>query len=446
MEDSKHGDKDFTKEKKEKSLRSSFLDGIYASCMGGFVDAYLTPFILLLGATAKHIGMLSALPNFFASIIQLKSADITEKVKSRKKIITKFVLIQALSLLPMAFMAICGIRKPFIFILFVVLYASFGAISYPPWASLMADHIEGNKRGSYFGWRNRTLGFIAVLATFTAGLILHVMKKHNAYFGFALLFSSAFIFRMISWCFLGKMHEPYMEYKKEDYFTFFDFISRLRESNFAKFVIFVAMMNFSVNMASPFFSVFMLRELNFSYLLYTSITVTATITIILLTRRWGRHADNVGNMKIIKLTSRMIGFIPLLWIINHKPAFLFLAQMFSGFAWAGFGLCTSNFIYDAVTPAKRTRCIAYFNLLNGLALCAGALLGGFILKRLPFLFGYKILSLFLISSLLRIIVSMTMPAKLKEVRSVNKINSNKLFFSVIGIRPLLGMEKRTPRY
>jgi len=181
-------------------------------------------------------------------------------------------------------------------------------------------------------------------------------------------------------------------------------------------------------------------------LLYSVINITSTLTIYLAISRWGRHADVMGNLKVIKLTSVLIGIIPLLWIINRHPGFLILAQVFSGFVWAGFNLCTTNFIYDAVTPEKRTRCIAYFNAFNGIALCAGALLGGFLLSWLPPIFGINILTLFLISSLLRIFISLLVPVMLKEVRSVEKVASNDLFFSVIGIKPLLGIDRRTIRY
>jgi len=292
-----------TDDKVKKSLRFSFLDGIFASAMAGFTQDYFTPFVLLLGATARHVGMLSALPNFFASLAQLKSADITEKLKSRKRIINIFVLLQALMFLPMMHIALSGKMKPFLFILVVVLFASFGALSYPAWGSLMADLVEEDKRGVYFGWRNRTLGFVIVGTAFIAGFILHMMKKINIFYGFAIIFICAFIFRIISWYFLKRMYEPSVEYKSDDYFSIFDFLARLKESNFAKFVIFVSLMSFSVNLASPFFSVLMLQDLHFSYLLYTFITVTATLVIYIVIKRWGIHADAVGNLKVIKLTS-----------------------------------------------------------------------------------------------------------------------------------------------
>ncbi|MDI6703271.1 MAG: MFS transporter [bacterium] len=414
--------------------------------MTGFTQGYFTPFLLLLGGTAGHVGALSAFPNLFASLIQLKSADLTEKVKSRKKIISIFVSFQALMLLPMAIIALLGIEKPVVFIATVILFTSFGALATPCWGSLMSDLVAEDRRGQYFGWRNRTLGFVTVASAFIAGFILHQMKKINIFYGFVIVFSLAFIFRIISWYFLKRMYEPPLEYKKEDYFTLINFLSRIRKSNFAKFVLFVSMMNFSVNLASPFFAVLMLRDLHFSYLLYSLITITATLTIYLTISRWGKHADRIGNIKVIKFTSPLIGVIPLLWIVNRNPIFLFFAQVISGFAWAGFNLCASNFIYDAVTPEKRIRCISYFNVLNGLALCFGALLGGFLLQKLSPLFGYKILTLFLLSSILRLLVGFLMSMKLKEVRPVEKISRSQLFFSVIGIRPLLGIERKTVRY
>lgn len=120
--------------------------------------------------------------------------------------------------------------------------------------------------------------------------------------------------------------------------------------------------------------------------------------------------------------------------------------MFSGFLWSGYNLCTSNFIYDAVTPEKRPRCIAYFNVLNGLFLSAGALLGGLVVKFLPGLFGFQILTLFLISAVLRFLVVFYMHALVKEVRPVETISNKDLFYSMINMRAILGIDRKTIKY
>jgi len=421
-------------EKVKRSLKASFFDGVFASGMIGFTQEYFTPFLLLIGGTARQVGILNALQNLAASLTQLKSADLTAYLRSRKKMFNFFVFLQAFMLLPMALAALFCFASPFIFIGLVVFFAGFGALALPAWGSLMSDLVPVDKRGVYFGWRNKITGLITVAVALLAGLILNEAGKVNRCAAFAILFGSAFIFRLASWYFLTRMHEPALKHNREDQFTIFMFLARLKESNFAKFVLFVALMNFSVNLASPFFPVLMLRDLHFSYMLFAVITVTATLTVCLMIARWGRLADRIGNLKVINATAPLIGIIPLLWILDRHPAFLFVAQVFSGFVWAGFNLCASNFIYDAVTPEKRTRCIAYFNLFNGLALCLGSLLGGSLLQCLPPLLGFNILTLFFISSLLRMGIGLMGRLFLKEVRVVEHISNVDVFRSVVSVR------------
>jgi MFS family permease len=207
----------------------------------------------------------------------------------------------------------------------------------------------------------------------------------------------------------------------------------------------VSALSFSVNLAAPYFAVLMLQDLKFNYLTYTTVSLTATLTINFLCARWGSHADVVGNHKILRLTSRIICIIPLLWLVDQSPWFLIFAQIISGFAWAGFNLCASNYIFDAITPSKRPRCIAYFNVLNGLALCAGSLLGGYLVTHLPPIHGSPIFTLFIVSTVCRIFAATTIHW-VKEVRPVEPIKSNDLFFSMVGVKPILGVERKTVRY
>lgn len=428
-----------------KSLKTSFIDGIFSSGMFGFTQDYFTPFLLLLGATGTHIGFLNAIPNLCASLAQLKSADAVQARQSRKQVITFYVFLQALTLIPMAFMAGLKILRPWMFIALVTLFLVCGAFSTPAWGSLMSDLVPEEKRGAYFGWRMKVIGFVTVVYAFIAGIILQAAHKKDPFLGFVIVFGLAFVFRMISRYYLGRLYEQPLEFRQQDQFTFIQFLRRIRQSNFARFSLFVATMSFSVNLAAPFFAMFMLRELGFNYILYSALTLSATLTLNLMFGRWGRLADHTGNLKVIKLTAPLLGTVPLLWLINRNPFFLFFAQVYSGFLWAGFNLCSSNFIYDAVTPEKRTRCIAYFNVLNGVALCVGSLLGGFLIPHLPALFGYQVLALFLISSLLRILAGLLLPGFISEVRPVTKYRKYQLFASIIGIRPLLGGERKILR-
>jgi MFS family permease len=425
----------------KKSLLVSFWDGLFASAMTGLTTDYITPYALFLKASSSSIGFLSAAPNLVSSLFQLSSADLSEKLKSRKKIIILFVSLHLLMLLPVILIPYLFKTHPVIYlIIFITLFTGLNAFAAPAWSSLMSEYIPYRMRGKYFGWRNKILGAVTITFTFISGSILYYFRN-NILKGFQIIFVLAMFSRFISWCFLTKMYEPPLRISKESIFSLLDFIKRIRESNFAKFVIFVAGLVFSVNIAAPFFSVFMLRDLKFSYLIYTILVSSVTITSIFTIDRWGRIADRIGNLRVLKFSSLFIASLPFWWIVNQNPVYLLFVQIISGFAWAGFNLCATNFIYDAVTPAKRTRCIAYFNVFCGTAICLGALLGGYLVNILPALFGYKILTLFLIATILRFTVVFSFSGKIKEVRPAQRINSKDLFYSVIGLKPILGVSQ-----
>jgi hypothetical protein len=108
--------------------------------------------------------------------------------------------------------------------------------------------------------------------------------------------------------------------------------------------------------------------------------------------------------------------------------YLIPVQILSGFAWAGFNLASANFLYDASAPENRTRCIALFNAMNGGTICLGSLLGGYLALHLPPVLGYSLLTLFLVSGLLRGLVAATLLRCISEVRRVPGISNAELLF------------------
>lgn len=419
--------------KVRKSLVYSYIDGAFASIMVGLRDTFVVPFAIALGAVTSQVGLLSSVPNLLASLVQLKSADVTERVKSRKKVINASVFIHALMFLPMLLIPfIIKKGQMELLIFFYVLHLSFGNFSAGPWGSLISEYVPANKRGKFFGFRNKVFGFISVVSAFLGGFLLYRFEKNNIFIGYAILFSIALFTRLISWHYLNKMYEPPFRVKEDASFNFFEFVANIKRSNFTKFVFYAAGMNFCVFVASPFFAVYMLKDLKMDYLTYTLVTVAATITTLLVMDRWGNMADRFGNMKVLRVCSFFVPFIPMFWLFSSNTLYLILIQVFAGFFWAGFNLAASNFIYDAVSPPKRTRCIAYFNVINGTAMFLGATLGGYLARFLPPIFGYRLLTLFLISGILRLFVAI-LSFSLREVRPVKETSSFRLLQETMGL-------------
>lgn len=287
-----------------KSLTYSYIDGAFASIMLGLRDTFITPFAIALGATTGQVGLLTAAPNLLASLAQVKSADITEALKSRKKVISVSVFVQALMFFPIFLIPfLIKERQVEFLIFFYTIHLLFGNFAAAPWGSLIAKYIPSRKRGRYFGFRNKTLGLINTASAVLGGFLLHRFHRGNVFVGYGILFFIALFTRLASWHYLNKMYEPPFKIKEEEKFTFFEFVSKIKRSNFTRFVFYVAAMVFCVNISAPFFAVYMLKDLSMSYPVYTLITVAASITMLLVMDRWGSRADIFGNIKILKLCS-----------------------------------------------------------------------------------------------------------------------------------------------
>ena len=111
-----------------------------------------------------------------------------------------------------------------------------------------------------------------------------------------------------------------------------------------------------------------------------------------------------------------------------------MPQLLGGLGWAAFNLSTANFIYDSIEPKKRAVGVAYFNMITGVALALGALLGGYLAQNLAISFMNTLLFVFLISGTARIIVSIIFLHGVKEVRKVRRIPS----YALGRIKPVAG--------
>ncbi|MGH7828324.1 MAG: MFS transporter [Candidatus Binatia bacterium] len=427
------------KTKVRESLRSSVKDGVFAAVMSGITDHYATPLALFLGATVQQIGLISALPNLFSSLSQFFAVRVVYWVGGRLRLLVRLVFSQASLILCIGFLPWLHIpNRVQLFLGLLILAALCGGLAGPAWGSLMSDYIPASKRGRYFGWRNRLVGAVTVGSIIGSGFILNWFQEISYSAGFCILFSLAALARYMSAHFISRMDEPPHRTDPASDFTFLMFVARFRESNFLKFVIFTAGLNFATYLSAPFFAVFMLRDLQLDYLTYMALQVCSSLTSLIALPLWGKHADLVGNVRILRLSAFFAALIPGFWLVSHHPAYLMLVQILGGFAWSGVTLSSGNFIYDAVTPHKRVRCIAYFNVINGAAIFLGSSLGGFLGSRLPPLFGYTLLSLFTLSCFCRFSLYLLLSRSFREVRTTHEVSIQELFFSVVGIRPLIG--------
>ena len=411
-----------------KTLKNSVFDGACHSAMLGLTQSYVVPFALALKATTAQVGLLSSIPSLTMALSQLAVPRLIKRAGSRKRLILPVVLMHALMWIPV-------LLVPYLFpgdkvgwlIGLMTLSAVFGSLALPAWGSMMADLVPEDTRGRYFSRRSRICDLTMLVVSFVAGGILQ-WTTGSPFLGFSIIFAGAVLSRLTSWYFLSRMHEPSLKEPTNNHDSLLSTIRKLRSSNLGRFITYVSLINFATSLAGPFFAVYMLRDLKFDYLTYVAITATATIASVTFLTRWGKRADRAGNLKVMRITSCVIPMLPLLWLVSKEIYYLIPVQILAGFAWSGFTLTSSNFLYDASPQGNRTQSIAIFNAVNGMAICLGALMGGFLAPRLPQLLGNSLLCLFLISGVLRGFVVILLLRKISEVRRVPKVGSLELLF------------------
>lgn len=431
----------------QQSLAHCWKEGVAAQIMTGVVDYFLIPFALVLGASTEEIGFLVAVPNLLSSVVQFVAVQAVDWAGSRMKLLLFGFLIQALVLIPVGLLSYVGVSSRLVVLIaLITVFKSVGSILGPAWGSLVSEYLPPHRRGHYFGFRARVLGVTTLVNLTVWGVFLTLWKKpFGTASGFLVLFLAAGIARLVGMSYMAKMIELPFQRKREDEFTFWMFLRRFKESNFVKYVFYVAGITFATNLSAPYFTVHMLRDLKFSYLGYMAVSLAPVVTGLVSFPVWGRHADQVGNARILKITSVLIFLIPILWLSPRSPLPLVFVEGFSGFVWGGFNLCATNFIYDAVSPGKRVRCLGYFNLINGIAIFAGASAGGWLSSRLPVFDGLPILSLLVVSAAARFLANLFLSRHFKEVRvEARQVTSLQLFFSVVGIRPIFGRNEEIP--
>ncbi len=428
----------------EKSLKITVVDAMASSTMQGLTQSYIIPFAVALKASNTIVGLLSSLPDLFGSFFQIFEPWLLKIVKSRKKIMVAGAFLQALIWIPILFIPYLAGGNTYLLLALITLQAALGALVVPVWNSILGDLVPSSQRGEFFGKRNRFVGLATFIATFGAGLILNYFQPRNVFLGFALLFTLAIIFRFISAYLKSKIYEPEFKLDAKNEFSIFDFTRQMTHTNYGMFVLFVMFFKFSVNIAAPFFAVYMLKDLHFTYFLFMVMSSAEVLSSFFFLGIWGKSIDRIGSRRVMMISSLIIPLISILWIFSSNVTYLIIIQLFSGAVWAGFNLAASSFVFDAVRPENRIRCIAYYNFYVAIGLLAGASLGSFLIHHLQnAVYLSAIPAVFVISGVLRFVMAVYFLPKLKEVRLIElPLGEHSTVFSFgrsIAIRPSEGI-------
>lgn len=434
----------------ESSLRHSIKDGIYYSILTGGAESYFSAFAIFLQASTTVVGLLASLPPLLASFMQMVSAWAGRRFGIRKRLIVYGALLQAACLVPLALSPLLApAHAAWLLIPIVFVYFCGPNLGSPQWNSLIGDLVPEGRRGRFFAERTRLSSVASVSALIVAGLLLDVTDRwSDAYWGFVLVFGFTAVARCASAWHLEQMHEPSRKTAALEVIEDLTLWRRFRHSRLMRFSLFFAAMQFAVAISGPYFTLYLLRDLEQSYFEFMTITVASVLVQFLTLNRWGRLADVFGNRLLLIATGSIITVIPSLWLVSTHYVWLLAVQSVSGLAWAGFTLSATAYVFDLTPSEHRATLIAVHNVFAAIAVFLGASLGALLARYVPdelHLFGVTmtvltpLYGLFLASCLTRLAVALLFLPLLREVRRVRPMSVGGLIFRVTRMHPVSGL-------
>jgi len=266
------------------------------------------------------------------------------------------------------------------------------------------------------------------------GLILDEAKAGGReLLGFAVIFALAVIFRTFSSSLLYLHPEiPGVAHQRRR-LTLKEFLSRFRDGSVVgKYVLYLAVAHGSAYVAAPFFTPFMLKELQLSYAEYVTLIAASFAGKAASYPTLGKLANKFGVQKLLLFSG--IAVMPLagFWIVSDNFLFLLVLQIFAGVAWAGFELATVLYVFNIIKVEERTSVLSYVNVLQSTMMTVGSLIGGAILLSFEKSYvGYMII--FLLSSALRTLTIVPL-FKASQIKPRFYVAA----FRTLGLRPSLG--------
>ena len=365
-----------------------FFDGLFAAASEKIILTYLTVYLLALGASSQQIGLLSSLGNLAAALLLLPAAMLVERTGERKKTTLwassgSRLMVLLIALLPMFLVPTKGLI--WVILGLSLLRDTFNNFAYPGWVALTGDIIPLEGRGRYFGTRNFIMGVAGIVTALVVG---HAITAIGSPLGYELAFLAAVALSLVSMYFFSRLRDHTQEAGKvkTEHSTLVQIFQSVKgQKSFILFCVFTAFWNFSLNIAGPFFNVYMVDSLRMTAATIGVVTVTNTVAGLLVQRRIGRISDKWGNRTLAIITIFLIPLVPLVWGLWAKQTWqILLIECLSGVLWGAYNLVSFNILLTQTPSEQRARFSAVYQIVVTLSLAGGAALGSLLFSSIAF--------------------------------------------------------------
>src|SRR5215467_8523060 len=285
-----------------RNTRLIIFDGICTTAMNAlFVGPFLAAFALALGATHWEIGLISAIA-FLSMPMQLLGLYAVDRWKQRRALIIWCALTGRLLWILIVFLPFARENSSVRSLLTILVLIGFiTAIPGPAWHSLVRSLIPVDSLGEVFSKRMAWGTVVGLCLTLAGGFFVDAWATHSGrppLEAYSVLFSIGILFGVAGVVAITRLPEPPMGADHSESFRSLVWLP-LRDAGFRSLLWFIVLWNFAINLATPFFVVFMLERLMLPMRVVTGLIVLQQLVMVLSVRIWGTLSDRFSNKAVL---------------------------------------------------------------------------------------------------------------------------------------------------
>jgi len=156
-----------------------------------------------------------------------------------------------------------------------------------------------------------------------------------------------------------------------------------KDENFRKLIAFMCSWNFAVNLAGPFFMVYMLKRLGLSMSFIIGLSIISQVMNFVFVKVWGKYTDRFSNKSVLAICGPMFILSILAWTFTTMPEKYFLTipllvviHIVMGLSSAGVSLASGNIGLKLAPQGHATAYLAANTIVNSVAAGIAPILGG----------------------------------------------------------------------
>ncbi|MDY6834367.1 MAG: MFS transporter [Chloroflexota bacterium] len=355
-------------------------------------SGFLAAFALALGANNFQIGVLAALP-FLTQPVQILAIPLIEKIKRRKIIAVAAWIPAQLLWIPIAlipvYMNTPGAAAISMLLVLIGFRGILVAVGQCAWNSMMKDLIPQKILGSAFARRLMLAGIVGVFFALSASFFVDHWHGGPSGEEGAFVYTIPLLFGVLTLALgsplsMALTPEPLMQTLNGSQSSLMsNLVTPFRDRNYRHLLRFLFLWGLALNLAIPFFAVYMLTVLNLSLAAVIGFTTLSQATNIIFLGVWGRFADRFGSKVILSLSASLYLLVIFGWTFTTMPdryfftlPLLAILHLLAGIASAGVTLTTGTIGMKLAPTGQATPYLAAAAIATNIGTGIGPLLGG----------------------------------------------------------------------